>query len=1044
MVDAQPTWKDRVEKYKKLEELWSRKPHGQAEEIVSILKETSIPALEAGLSAITPLAKANAVGEYTKDLLSILFKNVASSKPTMKKTVREIMAAQARHNPSLVVVAAMGCIKDKNPKIVAETIKILWENSALLMEHLTGPVLPHAPFLFGHSTGAVREEATKLFQILAEKEPERVGEAVKTLKPIQVKEIFNPRPEAERAEEPRAAPVEACAEPASEKQAAAPQRERASSASSGNATMKDEPSQRKAAECKSEAPKCVVKELPKNFYERFASSLWKERLVMEELDELLGERGTLSTKDIGEVTEAIIKKAGESNNKVMIAGMSVVLKIAQREKLQDAHALRIAKAIEKRLKDKKEQVQQAVSSAILALLNHSRAGILAELVNTACTDKTLRHGVLKTLESALAKVTEKEAEDAKAIRALVLCTKDQSADTRGLACACMARVLSKREEAPSQAEIEQLGVERLLAVKIEAQAEEMFQKKDAEISAIIESLCENIRNTSIKISEPVTPIRGGECPNTSTLEGSPIITRSLQKEKPGNVFAGEAAPASAVEAHKPQKAYVEYPAVCPIMNYVMTGEVEGTLLATLVSALGGSPLVDTRILSILYAVNLPEGIASQLQEKMGGLFASDTHTSLLAEGVKTKLARKLQEKNAFEERCLFAALTEDLLKGESVPQERILHALASAEKRSSILKEEHAFIIVKAAGEMGYLEALSGVERVFPASKVFTILTTLAETNSVFLERIYFLLQKPHVGSSALDGVLNTPRFLSLLDRSEAPAAQKVLSILKKESIVAGYSPYAKKVRRTEGAQDAADINALLNDIIDQNSQQSQESLGKLEKISAENISGLLRSASTVVNVLLLQLNDALSSGGSSFNVHTIIKIIKRVCESEVFLATLDAGTLLSLVSDYIVIITGQIPRGSASPEGIKKECGESLLRMCANAPFLHMFKIYMNLLSNRYREEKVREILVKLLWKHSKMTSSVVADKAVVLGMVSRLNTFYAEYRGDIKSEPLISKVLQLHLIEILKHYGDDFLRTFKVTGPVLQQVHALGGLRT
>lgn len=1028
MAEGQPTWKERVEKYKKMEEQWKRSPEGEKEVIEEIIKETSIPALEAGLSAIIPLATRNKLAEHSKDVLNILFKNSSSTKPTMKKTIRAIIEAQAKHNPGHVVISAMGYLKDKNPKIVTETLKVLVENSEPLKTHLMNSVLPSAEVLFNHSTGGVREEATKLFQVLASEDPERVGEAVKSLRPIQIKEIFQePEKKEEVVKEEEVTRIKSVSreEPVPKKRA------------------------EKVAELKQQEKEkeYVVKELPHNFYERFGSSQWKERLVIEELDELLGETGKLNRNDTYDLIDMIVKRAGESNNKVFISAMSVLAKVSTREKVQESLCVQIVKGIGKRLKDKKEQVQQSVTKAILSLLLLHKRAVLAELLYMLVGDKTLRHGVLKTLESALDHATEKDIEDAKLFKALVECTKEQSADLRALACTCISKVLAKREEAPGQGEIEEFGVERLIAVKIEAQTAELFKQKDAELTAIIESLCENIRNTSIK-TEPVTPIRDTGLANDHTnITGSPIITQSLKKEKqklpteemPSDNIFQEAN----IDCRPERRSGVSYVGgVCTIMHYVMTGVIDANTINTLINGLGNSPLVDRRILSILSAAAITEDMALLLREKLEEVTETDSQFALLLECMRNKVAKIAGEKSAFEEECLFAALCESLINGQKVPQDEIVAALNLAEKRSRILKEEEAFIIIKTAAEREYLDVLAMVERVFPISKVFAILISLAESAPVFIEAIHVLLQRSSViPNSSVEAALNSPKFISLLERAEVPAAMHIINILKKEQIIATYSPYAKKVRRTE---DITDINLLLNDIIDQNSEQSVDSLNKLEKVSVENLNTLLRSASTVVNVLLLQLNDSLSSGGTSLNVYTIIKIIKRICESDVFLSTLDAGTLLSLVSDYIVIITGQMPRGSASPDGIKKECGESLLKMCMHGPFLSMFKIYMNLLSNRYKEEKVREILVKLLWKHSKLSAAAITDRAVVTGIINRLNSFYGEFKGDVKNDALISKVLQLHLIEILKYYGNDFLKLFKVTGPVLQQVHALGGVKT
>ncbi|KAI5191905.1 hypothetical protein NEMIN01_1723 [Nematocida minor] len=1078
MADAQPTWKERVEKYRKTEEQWKRKPQGHAEVILEIVKETSVPALEAGLAAIIPLAKSNALHEYTKDVLSVVYKNIASTKPTMKKMIRTIVESQARYKPSLVVMGALPYIRDKNPKIVAETVKTLADHSSLLKEHLMAPVLPHVQFLFGHSVGAVREEATRLFQILAVEDPERIGEAVKSLRPIQIKEIFqtpeNTEKEASqdtqeglktesKEEKHQVQTQEALREQSTSRNSSQSSQGKAGAAGnsaitrpnaeSANSSSKETAAKKKKTEETKEVKEYRVRSLPNEFYERFASAQWKERLVMEELDELLGETGKLSRNDTFDVIDAVMKKTGESNNKVFIAAMSVVAKIAYREKVQEPQAVHIVKAVGKRLKDKKEQVQQSVTSLIVELLKMYKVSVLSELSNMAVSDKTLRHGVLKTLEKGVEIAGEKDIEDSKTFKALVACTKDQSADIRSLACLCISKVLLKREEAPTQGEIEQYGVERLLAAKIEAQTEEMFKQKDEEITAIIESICEDIRNTSIKPVDPVTPIKPTGTSEHGNMCSSPIITQSLKKKQemqptqdktPENIFADyppvkEFAAGETGSMHRAERE--EETGANTFMQYVMEGVVSANALYVLISTLGQSAEVDTRIIMVLSSVDLTEEMALKIREKTEGFEWEDSKTALVAEELKARVNRIIGEKSSFEEKCLFAALCDALMKGEKVPQEEIIRALELAEKRETILKENQALLIIKVAGEMEYMEVFEMLEKVFPISKAFTILISLSENMPIFINSIHFLLQKGVIlPNSSIEAAVNNPRFISLLEKAGTASAQNILTILKKDKETMVYSPYAKKIRRSE---DTTDINILLNDIIDQNNAQSKESLKKLEELSEESLSSLLKSASTVVNVLLLQLNDSLSSGGPSLNANTIIKIIKRICESDVFLSTLDAGTLMSLVSDYIVIITGQIPRGSSSPEGIKKECGESLLKMCINAPFLNMFKIYMNLLSNRYREEKVREILVKLLWKHSKISGQAVSDRGVVTGILARLNSFYTEFKGDIKSDQLISKVLQLHLIEILKYYGEDLLKLFKVSGPVLQQIHALGGAK-
>lgn len=1066
MGDAEPTWKERVEKYRKEEEKWKKNPQGGGKVILEIVSEKSVPALEAGLSALIPLAKANALQEHTKDVLCVLFKNIASAKPTMKKMVRAIVEAQAKYNPQIVVVCAMGFIKDKNPKIITETVKTLTDHAFLLKEHLIGSVLGSAQFLFGHSTGSIREEATRLFQILAAEDPERVGEAVKTLRAIQIKEIFQP-PAAVIEEIETEKPSTGEQSQASGGQEAAYQINEAPKA---EAAVPRSTVQEKRKEIKKKTGKPVeIKEykvlaLPKDFFERFSSSLWKERLVVEELDEALGETGKLGRNESYDVIDAVIKRAGESNNKVFIAGVSVVAKIAYREKIQESYAVQICRAIGKRLKDKKEQVQQAVISMIIEILKMYKTAILTELSNMAVSDKTLRHGVLKTLEDSIEIVGDKEIEDSRAFSALVACTKDQSADIRSLACMCISKVLVKKKEHIPHSDIEEFGIDRLLAAKIEAQMNELFKQKEEEISAIVDSICEDIRNTSIKPSDPATPIRQAHPAESSNICNSPIITQSLKKNRLG-VPAQDNAPENVFSEHRPQqqtcyingsteevnskesgagcvcKGQAVSSNVCTLMEYITAGHIREETVKEIISMLGKAPEIDKRALMTLSTTHIQEETAVILRDVLQGFEAADTQTAIMTEGLKKKVLKIIGEKTEFEEKCLFATLCDSLIKGDRVTQEEIIKPLMLAEKRSTILQENQAFLIIKVSGEMEYLEVFEILEKVFPISKILSILISMAENGPVFINSIEFLLQRNAVlPNSSIESAISSPRFISLLEKTGTLAARNILAILRKGKPVGVYSPYAKKVRR---AEDTVDVNILLNDIIDQNSKQSQDSLERLDTMSIESLSTLLRSASTVVNVLLLQLNDSLTSGGSSLNSGIITRIIRRICESEVFLSSLDAGTLMSLVSDYIVIITGQIPRGTASPDGIRKECGESLFRMCINGPFLVMFKIYINLLSNRCREERTREIIVKLLWKHSKVASSAVSNREIVAGIVSRLNSFYTEYKGDIKGDPLISKVLQLHLIEILKHYGEEFLRIFKVTGPVLTQVRALSGER-
>ncbi|KAI5187005.1 hypothetical protein NEHOM01_1857 [Nematocida homosporus] len=1104
MVDTPPTWKDRAESYKRAETKWNRKASPDLALISEICRESSIPALEAGLLALVPLAQHNQLGGKEKDVLTLLFKQINTTKPSMKASIKKIFNYLAQTNAELLVQLSISPITGKNPKVASESLKVLVESpTEETLPYLFEHILPLAAYLFAHGTGSVREEATRLFQILAEKDPERVDEATQMLRPVQVKEIFQPRVVQATTASSAAATTTAASTStnpttttASSTNPIPPQTTPTTTTSSTNSIPPQSnptttttsqpnpippqpnsiPSQSKST--LASKPQKIIP-LPNNFFERFTATDWKERLVSEELSDLLGDKGdkTLSPVDTVAVIDAALKRVTESNIKVFIAVLSVIRKCLSKS-VPEGLVKELIKKMGKRLKDKKEQVYQAVGLVISRALEVYFVASFDEVVLLLKTEKSSRSRILPILITALDNVQESDISRSEVLPLIIECCNESSPETRNLAAAALALIFCKRGDPSSLAEIEALGVERMVAQKALARLDELFQQKEAEITQIVDSLCEEIRNTTITQDQapspaiPATPIKMHPA-NNNEIESSPLITRAQtpigiastplnttqyqtnstppNSSHPNHTIPPNSTHSNPILTHSNPILTQEALNNCPgpynnsipctsILAFIESGYLIPVEITELVDRLGRDAMADIRIISILQHVGIPEGELKRVADKLATLTCADVQTKVQIEALRARIERALGERTLFEEKCARAALMEKLATGLAVSEEEILNVLTSLSRRSLILREDEARLVIQAAVQAEYRRIPEIMETIFPLSKTLSICTELATDMPGALSFLLSLVEKCQGLSYApIEKSLAQPGFIALLERINTPTAWKILGLVKTGSVPPTASPCPKRFR---AAQEDIDINGLLNDIIDQDTEKAKSSLERLDLATTDNLTSLIESASTLVNVLLLQLNDVLSSGVNTHpSTAVILRILKRVGASERFLAALDAGTLLSLTSDYIMIVTGQMPRGLPAPESIRKECGESLIKICTTGPCAAMFKIYMTLLSSRYKEEKVREVLVKLVWKHSKVSIGFLGDKKIVTSLIASLNTFYSTVKGEVTSDPLISKVLHLHLIEILKYYGEEFVRLFKVSGPVLTQIQSLAG---
>ncbi|KAI5171396.1 hypothetical protein NEFER03_0755 [Nematocida sp. LUAm3] len=1024
------TWKERAEKYKSLEKQWKQKKPVDYKDILGICKETLIPAVEAGLCALVPLAEQKRLQEREREVLTLLFKHITTNKPTVKEALKKLFHYLGESHSEQVVLQALPYLKEKNPKIVTETIKVLHEDifKEESAEFLLSHMLPLCEFFFSHGSGAVREEATRLFQMLRKVFPEQVDHAISTLRPAQIKEICTNAnthtPSSAHTPTVSTTPSSMHTPPVSTTLTGTttptntltnmPTNTLTSSGvghPSGNVVagkVVGHPSGNCAGSvvvAGSVVGNVSVTPLPSGFFSSFSSALWKDRLVVEELNEKLGERGVLSVEDSVAFLEASSKKYMESNNKVFIAMLLVMEKVLSK-KISESQVREIVRNIGKRLKDKK--VSSYVSQVILKAFSIYPITALEETLLLLRKEKAAKCKSLLILSEALFHVPESNLLCEVKSEVIEAC-RDGSSETRNQAAICLSVVLFREETYPSLTEIEELGVEKILAQKVLTYLEELPQRKEKEIEEIVESLCEEIRSTTIinefSRSIPATPIKN-DLKNDliiAPLLSTPIIATRSSEEQLGN----------------------------PLWLYILRGTLPGTERMQLIRILGEDHMQDNRVISILAQIEIPKEEHKMLLEKLNLLsenFLGKPYAKFSLEALKGKLEK--EESSIFLEKCKRAALMERLFSDLPVPEEEILSLISSLSKKSIIIREEEAKVLIKRSAEEDYGKVLEKIDEIFPLSKTLPICVELAEESPHFLQILLFFLERSKTLPCAPVNPFSL-HFLSFLEKVNNSTSRRILEL--------SQTPLSPAPKRIRLAKPEEDVNSLLNDIIDQDPIRAHKSLEKLDAVTQENIHLLMESASTLVNVLLLQLNDALSSGAPEKSSLRIIAILKRVSSSEMFLSNLDTGTLLSITSDYIMIVTGQMPRGTSSPESIRKECGETLLKLCASAPPSSVFKIYMSLLCNRYKEEKVREVLVKLIWKHSKLSARSMRDKKVASSLLSSLNGFYSAFQGDLSLDPLISKVLHLHLIEMLKIYREELPKAFKLSGVLLMQISNL-----
>lgn len=1082
MADSQGTWKDRLEEYRRAQARWQA---GKPEEpgiVRQICRETSVPALESGFSALFYLARDNRVGAAARDVVEAAMKQISATKPAMKVLVRKVLCAIAEHQAEMVAQQGLERVRDRNPRNVAEMLRFLQETRSV-HSYLLPHILAHTGFLFGHGTGNVRDEAARLFRCLAalsDKAAAAIRDATQNLKPIQLREIFgekkvpDPAPETPRESEQICAvkPGTAGASQGTVGVAAIPSDSPPST--SAPRTQEKEPDQtprsispaqhtrkeggdKSATERKEKSRKDIPQKvlrnlpLPSGFFEKLGSAQWKERLVVKELEEKLGASPASipSQSDTEAVVSAILKRITEPNNQVLISCMAVLERLVLAGGIHSSACRDVLGIIGKRLRDKKPAVYESVLRVVEAAHKKYPRMALEYIPELLSTEKSSRGRVLGVLDRILQGEQPRNLEREKLLSSLVECTRDPSAGARALAASCISTVLAVDGDM-AQAEIESLGIERILAERIQHQIRsrrERAQEEGEKDSEIIESICKDIRNTTISHDPSVlmTPIKkSAETAQDITL--SPFV--EVKSETPQAPDTKQEGSMERRNGPVPQPGF-QAPGSSPriprteILQYIKEGVLERDETSLLIETLGKEqrPGTDARIVGVLQHLEIEEPDAQRIKEKLEGISPSRVLDRVSLEALKGKVDRIICKKKLFEHKCVLAGLLEKLARSEHVEEEEAVNSILSLARQGYVLEEEEARALLKGTAEQKMWRAAEKIETVFPVSRLLGICTETAEQTPSILQLVQSLVEKCRILPHAqIDSVLSRPEFVGFLERSRTGASKRILSYLKKEEAAPlAHSPYIKRVRQPQPGSEVLDVNAILNEIIDQDGARARDSLARLESAVQRSIGEMLGCASTLVNVLLLQLHDALSSGSLTGAAEVILRILKKVSGSDRFLAALDRSTLVSLTSDYISIISGGAHKAAGASEHVRKECGETLIKICANGPAVAVFKIYMGMLGARHREERTKEVLVKLIWKHSKVIAPGLGDKKTVAGILSALNTFHATFKGGAKDDPLVTKVLQLHLIEMLKHYGDTLPQIFSVSGPVLHHIRLL-----
>ena len=263
-------------------------------------------------------------------------------------------------------------LKAKQPKLVAGAVSVLKELTIQFGPKIVNPkpIVKQIPLIFAHADKTVRAEGTGLVQALYR----YIGSAIDThlseLKPVQIKELNESFAELDAKGEGKGTGAQTRFTRSQQREQMVKEAEGTLSggAEEGEEADPEEPAAEEF-ELDLAEPVNVYSKIPAGFFEKVASSKWKERKE-EALDPLLAVVSVpkIIDADFGELIRVLAGRMGDANIACVITAANCIEALAKGLKDNFAkHKSTVLAPMMEKLKEKKQSVLDALASALDAV-----------------------------------------------------------------------------------------------------------------------------------------------------------------------------------------------------------------------------------------------------------------------------------------------------------------------------------------------------------------------------------------------------------------------------------------------------------------------------------------------------------------------------------------------------------------------------------------------------------------------------------------------------------------------------------------------------
>lgn len=200
------------------------------------------------------------------------------------------------------------------------------------------------------------------------------------------------------------------------------------------------------------------------------------------------------------------------------------------------------------------------------------------------------------------------------------------------------------------------------------------------------------------------------------------------------------------------------------------------------------------------------------------------------------------------------------------------------------------------------------------------------------------------------------------------------------------------------------EVEGALSKISSEDIDVSKDALIKLNRLILENPESLLCSSNTIIGSVVAQLMRMYDNQ----EIRSIsLSVLLRFTQNVSHCSSLRYETLRSIHTDLISIVKEN------------NTVADILINLCLNCN-VQLLRVYLDLLENS------NEILMKLIWRHSKRVDYSSIETVAMIMMI--IDSFYTTKRDILfQGENVLLKVCLLHLKECVSSFSDN-VKEFKI----------------